>query len=207
MVSTHLVDPARVWMNGRTPAAIVIGGSAGAIETLGVLLPAIAATTEVPVVVIVHLRANEPSLLPQLLARSCALPVRVPLDKEPCTGGVLWLAPPDFHLMIETDRTFSLVVDEPVHFSRPALDPLFVSAADAFGEQLVGIVLGGASRDGAEGARRVRDRGGLLVVEDPATTAYPLMPEAAIAAADPQLVVDRPGIAALLSELTAGVPA
>jgi two-component system chemotaxis response regulator CheB len=209
MVSAHLNDPlperARAWVDAHAPAAIVIGGSAGAIETLGVLLPEIAATTALAIVVVVHLRANEPSLLSKLLARSCALDVRVPLDKQPCTGGVVWLAPPDYHLMVEDDRVFSLVLDEPVYFSRPALDPLFVSAADAFGHGLVAVVLGGASRDGAEGARRVRECGGLVVVEDPETTPYPLMPEAAIALADPQLVCDRERIAALLGLLSSGV--
>lgn len=209
MVSAHLNDlltaPARAWLESRTPAAIVIGGSAGALETLGVLLPEIAASTALPIVIVVHLRANEPSLLSKLLARSCALEVRVPLDKEPCTGGIVWLAPPDFHLLLESDHTFSLVVDEPVHFSRPALDPLFVSAADAYGAGLVAIVLGGASRDGAEGAQHVRARGGLVVVEDPESTPYPLMPEAAISIADPQLVCERPRIAALLGQLSSGV--
>lgn len=201
MVPAHLSEMWRAW---GVPAAIVIGGSAGSIEALGVLMPALVAGAAVPVVVVVHLRPSEPTMLPLVLARRCALPVRIPDDKQPCSAGVVWLAPPDFHLLVELDRSFALSLDEPVHFSRPAIDSLFMSAADAWGPSLVAIVLSGANRDGADGARAVRERGGLVVVEDPATVEFPVMPAAAIAAADPQIVAARPAIAALLAEMTAG---
>jgi two-component system chemotaxis response regulator CheB len=191
----------RAWADAHRLAAIVIGGSAGAVEKLALLLPALPPTTTVPVIVVVHLRANEPMTLPRLYADTCALPIRVPSDKQPCDGGVVWFAPPDFHLLVESDRTFALALDEPVHFSRPAIDVLFESASHAYRDGLVAILLGGASRDGASGAAHVRANGGLVIVEDPRTAQHPIMPSAAIAAADPQLVADGTTIAALLGEM------
>lgn len=206
MVPADLIARYRVHAASHPPSAIAIGGSAGSIETLGVLLPAIAPTA-LPILVVVHLRANEPTRLPELLGSKCRLPVRMPFDKQPCDGATVWLAPPDFHMLVERDRVFSVVIDEPAHFSRPAIDVLFESAADAFGPALVAIVLGGASQDGASGAARVRQRGGFVIVEDPATTEFTVMPTAAVERAQPQIVIDRQGIAALLAEITGGTSA
>ena len=207
MVPAALSEQWTSWASLHPTQAIVIGGSAGALETLRMILPALAETTAIPVVVVLHLRPHEPTRLPALLASDCALPLRLPLDKQPCTGGVVWLAPPDFHLLVEDERVFSLAADEPVHFSRPAIDVLFASAADAYGPGLVAVVLAGASRDGAAGAAHVRACGGFLIVEDPATAEYPVMPAAAIAGAAPHVVTSREGIAALLALISAGARA
>jgi len=194
----------QTFMRETWPTAIAIGGSAGSIETLGILLPAVAGSTTLPILVVLHLPSHEPTALPDVFAAKCAVPIRVPFDKEPCAGGLVWFAPPGFHLLVERNKTFSLSLDEPVSFSRPSLDVLFESAADAYGPDLVVIVLSGASRDGAAGAARVRECGGFVVVQDPSTTAYCVMPNAAIAEADPQIVTDRTAIAALIAEITLG---
>lgn len=177
-----------------TLSAMVIGASAGAIEALSQLLPYVPASCRVPLIVVVHLPPDQPSLLVELSAAWCVLPARHPLDKEPVTGGVVWYAPPDYHLLVEEDHTFSLSVDPPVNHSRPSIDVLFESAADAYGQGLLAVVLTGANEDGAAGARAVQQAGGTVIVQEPTTALAPRMPEAAIAAARPQLVADISGL-------------
>src|SRR6185437_1289636 len=111
--------------------ALVIGASAGAVEALNLILPAVPENARVPLVVVVHLPPNRVSLLPELFATRCAARVREPLDKEPMSAGTIWFAPPNYHLLLEADTSFSLSIDEPINFSRPSIDVLFESAADA----------------------------------------------------------------------------
>ncbi|HEX3849460.1 MAG TPA: chemotaxis protein CheB [Polyangiaceae bacterium] len=176
----------------------MIGASAGAVDALSILLPCVPAAARVPVIVVVHVPPNRPSLLPELFAHRCAAKVREPEDKEPALAGTIWLAPSNYHLLLERDRTFSLSVDEPVKFSRPSIDVLFESAVDAFSEKLCAIVLTGANDDGAGGARAVREAGGTVVVQNPETAEAEQMPSAAIEAANPQLVAALPEIAEFL---------
>jgi two-component system chemotaxis response regulator CheB len=182
--------------------ALVIGASAGAVEALGLLLPALPREARIPVVVVVHLPPNRPSLLPELFTPRCQVRVREPEDKEPLTPGSVWFAPSNYHLLIESDRTFSLSVDEPVKFSRPSIDVLFESAADAYGSKLCAIVLTGSNDDGALGARAVRSAGGLVVVQDPETAEAKEMPNAAIALANPQLIASLPTLVEFLRQAT-----
>ena len=168
--------------------AIVIGASAGAIEALGVLLPALPATLPAPVIVVVHLPANHQSLLTELFKPRCALRVREAEDKQTVEPGTVWFAPPGYHLLIERDRSFALSVDEPVHFSRPSIDVLFESAVDAYQARLLALVLTGANQDGASGAAMIREAGGLVGVQDPSTAIASTMPALAIARARPQCV-------------------
>ncbi len=186
--------------------ALVVGASAGAIEALNLLLPAVPQAARIPLVVVVHLPPNRSSLLPELFSTRCAVRVREPLDKEPMSAGTIWFAPPNYHLLLESDASFSLSIDEPVNFSRPSIDVLFESAADAFGANLCAIVLTGANDDGARGAKRVRDRGGFVVVQDPSTAVASDMPSAAISRANPQIVAALPEIADLVGVATRAVP-
>ena len=114
--------------------------------------------------------------------------VQEPHDKELVRPGTIWFAPADYHLLVEADRTFAFCSDAPVHHSRPAIDVLFESAADVYGDTLVAVVLTGASRDGAAGAAAVRHHGGLVAVQDPATADSALMPTASIEQANPHCV-------------------
>lgn len=191
--------------DARRRSAVVIGGSLGAVEALGVILPEVQGDALIPVVVVVHLPPQKPSLLPSLFAARCAVPTREPNDKEPVGGGVIWFAPADYHLLIEHDRCFSLSVDSPVNFSRPSIDVLFESAAEAYGAALVGVVLTGANEDGAAGALAIRRLGGLVVVQDPSNAAASQMPSAAIALADPQAIATVSELGAWLRILT-GTP-
>ena len=165
---------------------IVIGGSAGALEALLALLPALPSTLSIPIVVVMHLAPSHPSLLPALLARACDRPVHEVEDKQPLVRSEIYVAPPNYHVLIERAGRLALSVDAPVHFSRPSIDVLFESAADALGPAVAGIVLSGANEDGARGLRRIVDAGGLAAVQDPATATHREMPAAALRAAGAQ---------------------
>jgi len=158
----------------------VIGGSAGAFEALSVLLPSLPADYPLPVLVVVHIPRDRPSALAELFRAKCRVQVTEAEDKEPVRPGVVYFAPPDYHLLVEADGRLSLSSEEPVMFSRPSIDVLFESAADAYGERLVGIVLTGANSDGAKGLRMIGDAGGTALVQDPATAQAAAMPLAAL---------------------------
>jgi two-component system chemotaxis response regulator CheB len=185
--------------------AVVVGGSAGAIEVLGELLPRLPAAFAVPVIVVVHLPPRRASLLPELFTRKCALTVREPEDKQPVTPGI-WFAPSDYHLFVEQDRTFALSIDEPVKFSRPSIDVLFESAVRVYAPRLLGLVLTGANEDGALGARAIREQGGLVAVQDPETAFSKAMPLAAIAWAAPQIVASPQELQAVVRSASGGNP-
>jgi two-component system chemotaxis response regulator CheB len=160
---------------------IVIGTSAGGLAALQVLLPALSEDFPAPLVVVQH-RSKEPgSRLCDFLQKSSRLPVGEPEDKEPIRPGRVYLAPRDYHLLIEAGN-FALSTDAPVYFARPSIDVLFESAADAYGEKVVGVILTGANRDGAQGLTRIKAAGGLALVQEPSTAQAREMPEAAIAA-------------------------
>ncbi len=186
--------------------ALVIGASAGAVEALGQLLPAVPEAARIPIVVVVHLPPNRPSLLPELFASRCRARVREPLDKEPMTAGTIWFAPSNYHLLIESDLSFSLSVDVPVNYSRPSIDVLFESASDALGAQLCAVVLTGANEDGAQGASVVRRQGGLVMVQDPETASARDMPTATISRAEPQIVASLTEMANLFRLATRALP-
>jgi two-component system chemotaxis response regulator CheB len=161
--------------------AVVIGASAGAVEALSAILPTLPKDYRLPVIVVVHVPPDRRNLLAELFDSKCQVAVREALDKEPITAGTVYFAPPDYHLLIEKDGTLSLSVDEPVLYSRPSIDVLFESAADAYGNALIAIVLTGANHDGATGAKSVVDAGGRLFVQDPREAHAPAMPTAALA--------------------------
>ena len=163
--------------------AVAIGASAGGVDALKELLGALPADFPAAVLVVMHLPPDGWGSLPALFAQLCALPVLEALDKQPVTGGTVLFAPPNYHLLVEPERTVSLSVDPPVLFSRPAIDPLFESAAIVYGERLLAIVLTGASSDGSEGLAAVRRCGGHAWVQDPATAFAATMPASALALA------------------------
>jgi two-component system, chemotaxis family, protein-glutamate methylesterase/glutaminase len=178
--------------------AVVIGASAGGVEALLAVLPALPAETPFPVVVVLHISREGPNALVEIFSPRCAIAVREVTDKDPVAGATIWFAPPDYHVLVETDRTFSLSLEGLVNYSRPAIDPLFESAAAAYGPALVGVVLTGASADGADGAAAVREAGGVVVVQDPAQAESAAMPAAAIARARPDAIGSVAEIAGML---------
>ena len=182
--------------------AIVIGASAGGVEALGVLLPAVPTTLRVPVFAVLHLPREHRSLLPDIFQPKCARPVREAQDKEPVEAGTIYFAPPDYHLLVEAGRTFALSQDDRVHYSRPAVDVLFESAAEAYGERLMAVVLSGANRDGAAGLKAVADAGGVAVVQSLESAEMVAMPAAALEAVPKSLELNVSALAELLRART-----
>lgn len=180
------------------PHAVAIGASAGGLAAVGTLLAALPPDFASAVLVVVHLQPRRPSLLAKLFGRRCALEVREVDDKEPLVGGVVYVAPPDYHLMVERERILALSCDPPVHFSRPSINVLFESVAASLGARSLGVLLTGASSDGAYGLQRIAEAGGLTAVEDPDTAFASTMPRAALALMQPDVVRDIAGIAAWL---------
>jgi two-component system, chemotaxis family, protein-glutamate methylesterase/glutaminase len=164
-------------MGGR---AVVIGGSAGGMQALAVILPTLPADFSLPVAIVIHVMEGSAGYLATYLNGLSALPVLEACDKEPFKAGTIYVAPAGYPLLIEADEALALSVDEPVSFARPAIDVLFESAAEVYGKGLIGIVLTGANRDGSRGLKRIKERGGLAVVQDPAAAEAGLMPRAAI---------------------------
>lgn len=181
--------------------AVVIGGSAGAVQALLRILPALPADYPAPVLVVVHVPPDRDNALVPLLQGRCRVAVKEAEDKEPAQPGVVYFAPSDYHLLAETDGTLSLSSDELVNMSRPSIDVLFESAADAFGPALTAVVLTGANNDGAQGLKAVAAAGGAAVVEDPAGAYAAAMPQAALQACPAATPMNLDAIASHLSRL------
>ena len=181
---------------------VVIGASAGGLEALKVMLPALPTSFPLPIAIVQHRDARSDGFLAEYLNRMSRVAVSEPEDKEPICAGHVYLAPGGYHLLIESDHCFSLSVDARVNYSCPSIDVLFESAADVFAESLIGIVLTGANTDGAQGLRAIKARGGLAIVQDPQTAQAPTMPRAALEATAVDYIVDLDRIAPLLIKIS-----
>ncbi len=182
----------------RPVSAVAIGGSAGGIAALLEILPSLPADFGAPVFIILHLSPRGDSLLPEVLGTRCALPVREAEHGEPVQGGVIYCAPPDYHLLVEQTAHFSLSADPLVNFSRPSIDVFFESAADAYGPGLLGVVLTGANTDGAIGLGQICAAGGRGIIQERSTAEAPAMPTAALATCRDASELSLPEIAAVL---------
>ncbi|CDG84269.1 chemotaxis protein CheB [Janthinobacterium agaricidamnosum] len=181
---------------------VAIGASAGGVEALGILLRAIPANCPAAFVVVLHMAPDRSSRLPQLYAQRCQLRLKEAEDKEAVLAGTVYFAVADYHLQIEPERTFSLSLDAAVNYSRPAIDVLFESAAYTYGKEMLGIILTGASADGAAGLATVRQCGGHAWVQDPAQALAGIMPAAALKLAGADRVWDVHQMAAALAGFT-----
>lgn len=181
----------RSWTDGRAPTAakrryelVVIGCSMGGMHALQIIFGALPKDFPLPIAVVQHRYKTSNEGLPAFLRRHTPLEVVDTLDKEWIKPGTVYLAPANYHLLVQRDEQdrgeLSLSVDEAVAYSRPSIDVLFESAADAYGQGCIGVVLTGANADGARGAKRIKNRGGFVLVQDPATAESPAMPQAAI---------------------------
>jgi two-component system chemotaxis response regulator CheB len=181
--------------------AVVIGVSAGGLGALSVILKALPGNYPLPLIVIQHRAKEERTLLEEILQAKCHISIRQADEKEKIEGGRVYIAPPDYHLLIERDRSFSLTCDEPVNFSRPSIDLSFETASEVYGDKLVGVILTGANSDGAAGIRAVKERGGLTIAQDPASSLFPDMPRAAIDTGSVQRVLTATEIKNFLLDL------
>jgi two-component system, chemotaxis family, protein-glutamate methylesterase/glutaminase len=185
-----------------TIRAVVVGASAGGVDALSQLLPALTPGTSLALFIVVHLPRNRPSLLVEIFKSKCALPIREAEDKEPVAPGTVYFAPPDYHLLLEEGPSLALSTDELVHFSRPSIDVLFESAADVYGKQLLGIILTGANEDGAVGLEAVHAAGGTTVVQQPESAQSAAMVVAALKRVPADHVLTLDDIASLLKSLS-----
>lgn len=161
--------------------AIVIGTSAGGIEASVHILGRLPAQFALPIILVQHLHKDQNNALVRFYRNCTALKVEEAEEKEKIQPGHVYIAPPDYHLLLERDETLSLSVDEKVNYSRPSIDVLFESAADVYSSELVGVLMTGANHDGARGLQKIKEYGGLAVIEDPATAKFPEMPKSALA--------------------------
>ncbi|HEJ1057193.1 TPA: chemotaxis protein CheB [Pseudomonas putida] len=181
--------------------AVVIGASAGGVAALFQVLGTLPSVFAIPVLCVLHLPDDRHSQLAGVLQRRLHRPVCEARDKERISGGQIYVAGPGYHLSVERDLTLSLSQEEPVHFSRPAIDFLFISAADAYGDSLLGVLLTGANEDGARGLAYIKNNGGRTIVQDPRDAQVALMPEAALALHQPDHILTLSGIGQLLATL------
>lgn len=180
---------------------IIIGGSAGSFDVLLRLVARLHAGLAIPVVIVVHRKLDNDSLMEQLLSNKSTIPVKEAEDKEALTPGNIYIAPADYHLLFEKNKTFSLDASEKVNFSRPSIDVSFQSASDVYGASLVCILLSGANADGTEGLRTAKENGALLIVQDPHSAEVSYMPLQALNALHVDHVLDENGIADLINRI------
>jgi two-component system chemotaxis response regulator CheB len=160
--------------------AIVIGASAGGLYVMINILKPLPVNYPIPIIVVQHRAKDERSLLEEVLQQKCKIRIKQADEKEALQGGFVYFAPPDYHLLVENNFTFSLSYDAPVNYSRPSIDVLFETAASVFKQRLLGIILTGANKDGALGMKKIRKLGGITIAQQPETADYREMPQAAI---------------------------
>lgn len=180
---------------------VAIGGSAGSLEVILQIVVALPVTSGASFIIVVHRKNDGDSILQNLIAGRTTMPVSEVEDKEPLLPNAVYLAPPDYHLLLENETSFSLDSSEKVHFSRPSIDVTFQSAAEVFGVASIGILLSGANADGAAGLENIKKAGGLTIVQDPASAEMPFMPQQAINRNAVGKIVRAEDLPALLQQL------
>ncbi len=179
-------------------AAIVIGVSSGGMTALKFIFSVLPAGFSIPIIIVQHISAHSDNEWINLLNDKSILTIKEADEKEKIEAGKVYIAPANYHLLIEKDKTFSLTIDERVNFARPSIDVLFESAAEAYKNKLIGIVLTGSNNDGTKGIKRIKECGGLAIIQDPKTAESATMPASAIAAIQPDYILSLEKIIELL---------
>lgn len=182
---------------------IVIGGSAGSLEVILPIIAALPAEPNAAIIIIVHRSNDHESVLENLFAYKTPLKVREVEDKDPIRNNCVYIAPGDYHLLAENKQLFALDRSERIHYSRPSIDVAFESISSIFGKRVTGILLSGANADGASGLHRIKNRGGISIVQNPKTAQVPFMPQQAIEMAAPDYILDAEFIPGKLLEILA----
>ena len=170
--------------------AIVIGVSAGGLYVLSEILEALPKDYSIPVVIVQHRSKDERELLEELLQQKCKIKIKQADEKEKLQKGTVYIAPPNYHVLAENDRTLSLSADPLVNYSRPSIDVLFETASEVYKNKLIGVILTGANKDGAYGMTLIRKRGGVTVAQNPKTAQFSAMPHAAVETGSIQHVLE-----------------
>jgi two-component system chemotaxis response regulator CheB len=156
--------------------ALIIGGSAGSLDVLLKVLPDLNGDLSFPIIIVVHRKRGTDSLLPDLLSGKTRLRVKEADEKETIKAGFIYIAPSDYHLLIENDRSFSLDFSEKINYSRPSIDATFEAAAEVYKDKLVCMLLSGSNSDGVNGLKVVKAFGGIAVIQDPKSAQVSYMP-------------------------------
>lgn len=182
-------------------SALVIGGSAGSLNVLLEMFPMLKAGLNFPILVVLHRKSGNESMLRELLQSKTKLSVKDVEEKTFLKESVIYIAPSNYHVLIEEDKSFSLDYSEKVNYSRPSIDVTFQSASEVYKETVVCILLSGSNSDGTEGLRRVNALGGTAVVQNPDTAIMPYMPAVALASLSKSLVIDGDKMAIYINQL------
>jgi two-component system chemotaxis response regulator CheB len=181
--------------------AIVIGVSSGGLAALTALLPTLSETVDLPILIVQDLRQEADDFMFTIFYKICSLRVKEAEDKEIIENNTIYFAPANYHLMVEQDKTIALSTAEKVQFSRPAIDVLFETAAEAYLDKLVGIILTGANSDGTHGALRIRQLDGFVIAQSPETAEVDTMPLSAINQAGVDKILDLKEIAPYINQI------
>lgn len=182
--------------------AVVIGVSSGGMQAMKVLFPQLPKDFPVPIIVVQHIGAHSDSVWISILNKECKLTIKEADEKEAIKKGHIYIAPPNYHLLVEKDKTFSLSTEGRVNYARPAIDVLFETAAEAYNDTLIGVILTGSNHDGTLGMKRIKQCGGMTIAENPATAFSSYMPECAIKTMQPKHIVQLENIVELLINIT-----
>lgn len=185
--------------------AIVIGVSSGGMTALKYLFSALPFDFGLPVIVVQHVSARSDNKWIEILNDLSNLNIKEADEKESIKPGNVYIAPANYHLLIEKEKTFSLTIDERVNFARPSIDVLFESAAEAYKNKLIGIILTGSNNDGTNGIKRIKESGGLAIIQDPETAKSTYMPSSAISAIQSDYILSLENIAQLLIKLNRNI--
>jgi two-component system chemotaxis response regulator CheB len=178
-----------------------MGVLAGGMAALNTILPQLPGNFPLPVIIVQHTHPTSDDFLARYLDEQCTVDVKEADEKEKILPGVVYLAPPNYHLLVEQDKTLSFSTELPVNFARPSIDVLFETAADAYGQKVVGVILTGANHDGSQGLLTIKKAGGLAVVQDPETAEAGAMPRSAIETVQPDHILPLETIGPFLSGL------
>lgn len=181
--------------------AIVIGVSAGGMNAMKIMFSLLPADFSIPIIIVQHIGARSDGEWIKLLNEKCKLTVKEADEKEKITAGNIYISPPNYHLLVEKDHTFSLTIDERVCYARPSIDVLFETAAEAYKSKLIGIVLTGSNSDGTNGMKRIHDYDGLTIIQDPATAEAAFMPASVQSVVKVDYVLPLEGIVEKLIQL------
>lgn len=181
---------------------IVIGTSAGGVEILQKLAPAFKKSGKIKACVVIHMSPSGPNLIPSLMAENCEFRVKEAEPGEPIEPDTIYVAPPDYHLSVEPNNIITLSTEEPVNFSRPSIDVLFDSAAYAYGEKVLGILLTGSNNDGARGLKKIKDQGGTTIVQKPSDAEWNTMPASAMEIMTPDHILTANEIIKFITDLS-----
>ena len=182
--------------------SVVIGVSSGGLNAMKIMFSLLPADFKMPIIIVQHISPRSENQWIELLNNKSKMRIKEADENEKIEPGIAYIAPPNYHLLVEKDKTFSLTVTERVNYARPSIDVLFESAAEAYKNKLIGVILTGSNNDGTKGIKRIKEYGGLTIAQDPETAESSYMPASAIAATKPDYILSLKDISSLLIKLT-----